>query len=96
VRLTADDRVRRDIITQPMCNPELRFDEFEAAYGIRFAETFTPELERLRGFAQDGLVSIGGGKLEVLTAGRMLVRNIAMVFDRYLGQQTMERFSRTV
>ena len=96
VRLTADDRVRRDIITQPMCNPELRFDEFEAAYGIRFAETFTPELERLRGFAQDGLVSIGGGKLEVLTAGRMLVRNIAMVFDRYLGQQTLERFSRTV
>jgi oxygen-independent coproporphyrinogen III oxidase len=32
----------------------------------------------------------------VLTAGRMLVRNIAMVFDRYLGQQTMARFSRTV
>jgi len=26
----------------------------------------------------------------------MLVRNIAMVFDRYLRQQTMERFSRTV
>jgi oxygen-independent coproporphyrinogen-3 oxidase len=41
-------------------------------------------------------VSIGGGKLEVLITGRMLVRNIAMVFDRCLGQQTMERFSRTV
>lgn len=96
VRLTADDRLRRDIITQLMCNLELRFDEFDATYGIRFAETFAPELERLREFAEDGLVSIGGGKLEVLTAGRMLVRNIAMVFDRYLRQQTMERFSRTV
>jgi oxygen-independent coproporphyrinogen-3 oxidase len=96
VKLTADDRLRRDIITQLMCNLELRFDEFEAAYGIRFAKTFAPELERLRGFAVDGLVSLGVGKLEVLMAGRMLVRNIAMVFDRYLGQQTMERFSRTV
>ncbi len=96
VRLTADDRLRRDVITQLMCNLELRFDEFEAAYGIRFADTFEPELERLRGFEQDGLVSVNGGKLEVQMAGRMLVRNIAMVFDRYLGQQTMERFSRTV
>jgi oxygen-independent coproporphyrinogen-3 oxidase len=96
VRLSADDRLRRDIITQLMCNLELRFDEFEAAYGIHFADTFATELERLRSFAEDGLVSIGGGKVEVLMAGRMLVRNIAMVFDRYLGQQAMERFSRTV
>ena len=96
VRLTADDRLRRDIITQLMCNLELRFDDFEAAYGIRFTETFAPQLERLRGFAEDGLVLLSGGKLEVLTAGRMLVRNIAMVFDRYLGQQALERFSRTV
>jgi oxygen-independent coproporphyrinogen-3 oxidase len=96
VRLTADDRLRRDIITQLMCNLELRFDEFEAVYGIRFAQTFAAELERLRGFSQDGLLSIGKDKLEVLMPGRMLVRNIAMVFDRYLGQQSLERFSRTV
>lgn len=96
VRLTADDRLRRDIITQLMCNLELRFDEFEAAYGIRFAQTFASELERLRDFAEDGLLSIGADKLEVLMPGRMLVRNIAMVFDRYLGQQSKERFSRTV
>jgi oxygen-independent coproporphyrinogen-3 oxidase len=79
-----------------MCNLEVRFDEYEAAYGIRFAHVFEPELERLQSFEQDGLVSISERKLQVLTAGRMLVRNIAMVFDRYLGQQTLERFSRTV
>ena len=96
VRLSADDRLRRDIITQLMCNLELRFDEFEAAYGIRFCETFAAELERLRGFESDGLVSMGPRRLDVLPAGRMLVRNIAMVFDRYLSQQTLQRFSRTV
>nr|WKF57032.1 Oxygen-independent coproporphyrinogen III oxidase [Paraburkholderia busanensis] len=95
-RLTADDRLRRDVITQLMCNLELRFDEFEATYGIRFAQTFEAELERLREFEADGLVALDAGKLEVRMAGRMLVRNIAMVFDRYLGQQTLERFSRTV
>jgi oxygen-independent coproporphyrinogen III oxidase len=96
VRLTVDDRLRRDIITQLMCNLQLRFDEFEAAYGIRFAEAFAPELDRLQSFEDDGLVSLSGTRLDVLTAGRMLVRTIAMVFDRYLGQHTLERFSRTV
>ncbi|CAM2194165.1 Oxygen-independent coproporphyrinogen III oxidase [Paraburkholderia kururiensis] len=96
IRLTTDDRLRRDIITQLMCNLELRFDEFEAAYGIRFGNAFAQELERLREFERDGLVSIGGNRLDVLPAGRMLVRNVAMVFDRYLGTQRMERFSRTV
>ncbi|MDE1183446.1 oxygen-independent coproporphyrinogen III oxidase [Paraburkholderia sp.] len=98
VRLSGDDRLRRDVITQLMCNLELRFDEFEATYGIRFPQTFASELARLRDFEDDGLVRIDreARKLEVLTPGRMLVRNIAMVFDRYLGQQTLERFSRTV
>ncbi|WP_042300123.1 oxygen-independent coproporphyrinogen III oxidase [Paraburkholderia kururiensis] len=96
IRLTTDDRLRRDIITQLMCNLELRFDEFEAAYGIRFSNAFAQELERLREFERDGLVSIGGNRLDVLPAGRMLVRNVAMVFDRYLGTQRTERFSRTV
>ncbi|HKT97388.1 MAG TPA: oxygen-independent coproporphyrinogen III oxidase [Paraburkholderia sp.] len=96
VRLTADDRLRRDIITELMCNLELRFDEFEAVYGMRFPTAFAPELERLRTFEADGLVVCGANRIEVLPAGRMFVRNIAMVFDRYLGAQQAERFSRTV
>ncbi|MBB3255460.1 oxygen-independent coproporphyrinogen-3 oxidase [Paraburkholderia bannensis] len=96
VRLTADDRLRRDIITELMCNLELRFDEFEAAYGVRFPAAFAPELERLRTFEADGLVARSTNRLEVLAAGRMFVRNIAMVFDRYLGTQQAERFSRTI
>ncbi|MGF6599356.1 oxygen-independent coproporphyrinogen-3 oxidase [Paraburkholderia sp. GAS448] len=96
VCLTTDDRLRREVITQLMCNLELRFDEFEATYGIRFSDTFATELERLRSFEADGLVAIGSRRLDVQPAGRMLVRNIAMVFDRYLGQETLARFSRTV
>ncbi|RQH09853.1 oxygen-independent coproporphyrinogen III oxidase [Paraburkholderia dinghuensis] len=96
VQLSADDRLRRDIITELMCNLELRFDEFEAAYGVRFLSTFAPEMERLRDFEQDGLVARSTNRLEILPAGRMFVRNIAMVFDRYLSAQSSERYSRTV
>ncbi len=92
VRLTADDRLRRDIITELMCNLELRFDEFEAAYGVRFPAEFAPELERLRAFEADGLVTCRSDRIEVLPAGRMFVRNIAMVFDRYLGPKRSSAF----
>jgi len=96
VRLTADDRLRRDIITELMCNLELRYDEFEAAYGVRFPAAFAAELDRLGEFERDGLVARSTNRLEVLPAGRMFVRNIAMVFDRYLGAQQPMRFSRTI
>jgi oxygen-independent coproporphyrinogen-3 oxidase len=96
VRLTAEDRLRRDIITELMCNLGLRFDEFEAAYGVRFPSAFAPELERLRTFEADGLVARHSDRLEILPAGRMFVRNIAMVFDSYLGAQKAERFSQTI
>ncbi|MFC5428351.1 oxygen-independent coproporphyrinogen III oxidase [Paraburkholderia denitrificans] len=96
VKLSAEDRLRRGIITQLMCNLELRFDVFEAQYGIRFATAFASELERLRAFEEDGLVACSTNRIDVLPAGRMFVRNIAMVFDQYLGTQRSERFSRTV
>lgn len=50
----------------------------------------------MRSFEDDGLIWLSARKLEVRMPGRMLVRNLAMVFDCYLGEQTLERFSRMV
>lgn len=96
VRLTPDDRLRRDVITQLMCNLELPFSHIEAAHGIRFADHFARELDALRGFEQDGLLTVAGDRLTIHPAGRMVVRNIAMAFDAYLGQTPRQRYSRTV
>lgn len=97
IRLTAADRLRRDVIMQLMCNLELRFTEIEAAHAIRFVDAFALELERLREFERDGLVAIGPDRLRVLAPGRMLVRNIAMVFDCYLNNlRRGDRYSQTV
>jgi oxygen-independent coproporphyrinogen-3 oxidase len=96
VRLTAEDRLRRDVITQLMCNLELPFSHIEAAHGVHFAEHFARELEALRPFERDGLLSIAGDRLTIHPAGRMVVRNIAMAFDAYLAQTPRQRYSRTV
>jgi oxygen-independent coproporphyrinogen-3 oxidase len=100
VQLSADDRLRRDIITEIMCQFSLRFDAMEAAYGIRFETAFASELARLKSLEADGLVEVRDDGIDVLPAGRLLVRNVAMIFDRYLvgnlAEKSKQRFSRTI
>jgi oxygen-independent coproporphyrinogen-3 oxidase len=96
VRLTADDRLRRDVIMRLMCGGPLRFADIERAHGVAFQDAFADELARFAPMAGDGLIDIAHDAIRVLPAGRMLVRNVASVFDRYLGQASVKRFSRTI
>ncbi|SAK50316.1 coproporphyrinogen III oxidase [Caballeronia hypogeia] len=96
VRLSADDVLRRDVIMRIMCGGELRFDDVAQAHGVEFPDAFANELARLAPMAGDGLIDLSRDALRVLPAGRMLVRNVASVFDRYLGQASLTRFSRTI
>ncbi|MCY1021007.1 oxygen-independent coproporphyrinogen III oxidase [Pyxidicoccus sp. MSG2] len=89
IALTDDDRRRRAVITQLMCN-------FWTDLGDDGARYFAPELERLRPFEDDGLVVRSGTQLELTALGRLFVRNVAMVFDAYLSRAARPRFSRTV
>ncbi len=43
----------------------------------------------------DGLLAIREGEIEVLPAGRLMMRNAAMAFDAYLSRSE-GRYSRTV
>jgi oxygen-independent coproporphyrinogen-3 oxidase len=92
VALTEDDRLRRDIIQKVMCEFRLDFGAIERKHGLRFAERFAPELAALAPLASDGLVRVRDDGLEVTPRGRMLVRIVAMVFDRYL-REARERAS---
>ena len=93
----ADDLLRREIIQKLMCEFRIDFAEVEAAHGIRFAERFAPELVALQAMVADGLITLSAARLEVTGRGRMLVRNIAMVFDRFL-REARERgtYSRVI
>ena len=92
-----EDLLRRDVIQNLICHFQLDTDQVGKKWGIDFQQHFEPELARLEEMQQDGLVKLDQQKIEIEDAGRLLVRNICMVFDRY---QQPERvaglFSRTV
>ena len=96
--LSDDDRLRRHVITELMCNLYLDVASVEAAYDIDFGSYFAQELAELSEPAEDGLVLVEPGSLEVTPLGQLFVRNISMPFDRYLRekQRSGPTFSRTV
>lgn len=96
VHLTAEDRLRRDLIQQLMCQGRIDFASLEGRHGIGFASHFAGELERLAPMAADGLLDLGPSGLTVSPRGRLLLRNIAMVFDAYLQPAAPGRYSRAI
>ncbi len=100
-KLNVDDLLRRVIIQMLMCNFELSVKSIELAYPITFAAYFGRELEQLQQLAADGLLNIDAEWITVTPKGRLLIRNICMVFDRYLNSKQEAksermRYSRTV
>jgi len=97
IRLGMDDLLRRAIIQKLMCQFELSIAAIEQAFPIVFADHFAAELAALRPLQADGLVQVDDAWISVTPKGRLLIRNLCMVFDRYLGQQAGgPRFSRTI
>ncbi|HEX8740833.1 MAG TPA: oxygen-independent coproporphyrinogen III oxidase [Casimicrobiaceae bacterium] len=83
ITLSADDRLRRAVIQALMCDFRVDRAAFDAAWQIRFADYFRGELASLEPLAADGLVDIGDDAITVTPRGRMLVRAVAMRFDRH-------------
>ena len=98
IRLNMDDALRRGIIQMLMCNFELSIGSVEQAYPIVFADYFAVEMHRLRMLEEDGLLTLDNEWLSVTPRGRLLIRNVCMVFDRYLQQASPHavRYSKTV
>jgi oxygen-independent coproporphyrinogen-3 oxidase len=88
--LTADDRRRREVINQLMCNAWV-------SLGPDGQDYFAPELAALKGDAYADLCEVRGAEVELTDMGRIFSRNVAMVFDaRLRAHQGQQRFSRTV
>ena len=84
IELEADDLLRREIIDQLMCHFVLDIEALEKDWKFSFALHFSLEIPELLEMQKDGLLTLDNNLLKVLPAGRLLVRNICMVFDRYL------------
>ncbi|MGM0701734.1 MAG: oxygen-independent coproporphyrinogen III oxidase [Pseudomonadota bacterium] len=94
-RLNDDDRLRRDVINALMCHGRVVFADIEGRHDIDFRDTFADALAQLTEMQDDGLIAIREDALEVLPAGRLMMRNLAMAFDAYLKPEE-NRYSRTV
>ena len=100
MRMDEDDQIRADLIQSLMCQGEVGVRAFEERHGIGFAEYFADDLQRLWPLADDGLVVVSPEAIRATPRGRLLLRNIAMCFDRYLDQTAVidarPRFSRAI
>ncbi|BBI98710.1 coproporphyrinogen-III oxidase [Ferrigenium kumadai] len=97
LELNADDLVRRAIIQALMCHFEISKESFNIAYLIDFDQYFATEMGELREYEREGLLEISPQWISVTPKGRMLIRNICMVFDKYLRTRTEHaRYSKVI
>jgi len=96
--LSADDQLRRDVINALACHGHLDTEALGRAHGVVFDDYFADALPRLEPFLKHGIVERTPGAIDVTPRGRMLLRNVCMVFDAYLGKPAgaARRYSRTL
>lgn len=93
-----DDVIRHKVIMQLLCHNTLNSLDIESAFGINFKEYFATELDSLKDLQEDGVISIyynnNAVAIEITDVGRLLVRCVCMVFDKYL--TTNNNFSKVI
>ena len=92
-----DDLVRAAVIQDLMCYDSLSFDAFGKKHGIDFREYFAREIDKLNVLQDDELIELSDAGIEITPKGRLLLRNIAMTFDRYIDlEENDSRFSKAI
>jgi oxygen-independent coproporphyrinogen-3 oxidase len=97
--LSADDRLRRSVISRLLCHTIVIKDEVSREFDIDFDEYFADELRRLGPSRDDGLVLLERDEIRTTWLGRIFIRNLAMMFDPYLERQQLAAkplFSKTL
>jgi len=95
--LNSDDIVRRDLIMDLFCNFRIDIKKFAQKHALDFHSYFSREAEQLKYFERDGLLTVNADEIVLKPMGRFFVRNVCMLFDRYLDDESGQaRFSQTV
>jgi oxygen-independent coproporphyrinogen III oxidase len=97
LELSTDDLVRRAVIQALACHFTVSIESIELAYLVDFRSYFATEMKDLRRLQEDGLLDVSDEWISVTPRGRLLVRVICMVFDRYLREaQARASYSRVI
>ncbi|MNE12792.1 Oxygen-independent coproporphyrinogen-III oxidase [compost metagenome] len=84
------------MIQQLICEFELDFGAVETRFNIEFRGYFADIWPQLEQMDRDRLIDLSASRIDVLPAGRLLVRSLCMLFDHYLAGQNQQRFSRVI
>ncbi len=95
-QLDDDDRYRKELISELMCNLEIRPSMISERSGLPVPEGIDEALVALAPYEQAGLVEPIAQGYRVTEVGQLFLRNLAMPFDRYLTEDNRKVFSRTV
>jgi oxygen-independent coproporphyrinogen-3 oxidase len=96
IELDADDVLRADVIQRLMCHGVIDMAAVGDRYQIDFRDYFSDALQQLQPLLADGLVVVDGRRITATSRGRLLLRIIAMCFDRYLTPAEVPRHSRVI
>jgi oxygen-independent coproporphyrinogen-3 oxidase len=95
--LSPEDHLRKAVIESLICNGYLDFEAMGQRFGIDFTTHFAAELAASVPLVEDGLITMQPDHLRVLPRGQILVRNVCMIWDAYLGQRAgQQMFSRAL
>ena len=97
IAVDEDDLLRAEVIQALMCYDALNYDEFDRKHGSDFRNYFSEEIKRLEPLARDDLIELDADGIRITPKGRLLLRNIAMTFDRYFASgANTDRFSKAI
>ena len=97
IELSTDDLARRAVIQALACHFAVSKEAMSIAHLIDFDSYFAAELAELREMEKESLVTINGEWISVTPRGRLLVRAVCMVFDRYLrADRARARYSKII
>ena len=94
--LDEDDRTRAALINRLMCDGSVDLARLGSEYGLDPEVYFARELGSLSNLDELAVYDRGAHTIRTTPMGRLLVRNICMVFDRYHHDQEQNRFSSTI
>lgn len=96
IKLTEDDHIRRWVIGKLICQFALDKQQFKQQWQVDFDVYFADECQRLKPMLTDKLLTDSPAQIQVLPAGRLLIRAICQIFDAYRKDTASKRFSRII
>lgn len=96
--LDRDDRARRALIERLMCDGEVDLRAIAREHALDADRYFAAEVERLAEVPDLALYDASTATVKTTPIGKLLVRNVCMLFDRYLDDAVAgaPRFSPTI